>query len=217
MSYDIDMNGNKEEFIKIYKRYIKREGAGELLAWIEKSDFFEAPASTKYHLNVPGGLCEHSLNVFYRLRAFLENEYLADHDSECPYDNETIALVSLLHDICKVYHFTINWRNQKNYDQEKVSNSPKYLVKHDADGDFIWDKMPYYDIDERFIYGHGEKSVYLIREFVKLTPEEAQAIRFHMGSWNKEEARNAGDVYAQSVLALYLHFADEAATFIDEA
>ena len=97
-----------------------------------------------------------------------------------------------------------------------MAAASRYSVKHDAAGDFIWETVLGYEIDEQFIFGHGEKSVYLVREFMRLTPEEAQAIRFHMGSWNRDEARNAGDVFAQNPLAFYLHVADEAATFIDE-
>lgn len=203
----------KEEFVQTFRRYINRDGSEELLAWLEKTDFFQAPASTKYHLNYPGGLCEHSLNVFHRLRDFMANEYGMN---ECPYDNESIALVSLCHDLCKIGLYSKCWKNQKTYDAEKVAAASRYSVKHDAAGDFIWETVLGYEIDEQFIFGHGEKSVYLVREFMRLTPEEAQAIRFHMGSWNHDEARNAGDVFAQNPLAFYLHVADEAATFIDE-
>lgn len=208
----IDINTCKEDFQRIYNSKIKRDGSKELLDWLLKSDFFEAPASTKYHLNEPGGLCQHSINVYERLKMFLKSEY----GDNCPYDDETIAIVSLLHDLCKVGMYEQSWKNQKTYDRDKVSAAPSYLVKHDAAGNFIWETVPSYVINEKFIYGHGEKSVFIVMNCMSLSVEEAQAIRFHMGSWNSEEARNAGDCYERNSLALFTHFADEAATFLDE-
>ena len=54
----------KDEFIYLLKN-TKRENIDKLIEWLEKeTDFFSAPASTKYHLNYEGGLLVHSLNVF---------------------------------------------------------------------------------------------------------------------------------------------------------
>ena len=83
-------------------------------------------------------------------------------------DDETIALISLLHDICKVNFYKTDYRNAKN-DQG------------------VWEKVPYYTIDDTLPYGHGEKSVYIITGFMRLTREEAFAIRFHMGFSGSEE------------------------------
>ena len=204
----------KRKFCAVYNTFIKRNGADELLGWLETTDFFEAPASSKYHLSVPGGLCEHSLNVYRRLCGFLNAEYAG---TVCPYSDETIALVALCHDLCKVNFYKAGWKNQKCYDLDKVESAPAKEVKHDAAGDFIWEVVPTYEIDEDLVFGHGEKSVYLIMKFTWLTDEEAQAIRYHMGAFQDGEARDYGNACEKNPLVFFLHMADSAASFIDEA
>ena len=86
----------------------------------------------------------------------------------------------------------------------------------DAGGDFIWETVQAYDIDEKFIFGHREKSVFILQQFMSLSVDEATAIRYHMSSWQDGEARAAGDTFRRNPLAFFLHVADEAATFIDE-
>ena len=205
---------DKELFVSIWKENVKRDGADEMLNWLEKSDFFEAPASAKYHLNETGGLCLHSLNVHRRLKEFLEHEY---RSGECPYSDETVAIVALLHDICKVNFYRLGWKNQKTYDPEKIGTALPRDVKHDNAGSFIWETVPVYEVDEQLIYGHGEKSVFIIMNYMKLSVEEAQAIRYHMGAWNPEEARNFGDACVRNPLVFFLHMADSAATYLDES
>lgn len=209
----IDINSCKEDFLRIYNSKIKRDGSKELLDWLLKSDFFEAPASTKYHLNEPGGLCQHSINVYERLKMFLGSEY----GDDCPYDEETIAIVSLLHDTCKAGYYQMSWKNQKTYDHDKVASAPSYLVKHDAAGDFIWETVPSYIVDEKLIFGHGEKSVFIIMNCMNLTIEEAQAIRYHMGPFIEKEAKDYSNACQRNPLVFFLHMADSAATFLDEA
>ena len=203
----------KAEFERIYRESIKRQGADKLFSWLESNDFFTAPASTKHHLACEGGLCLHSLHVFYRLRKFFQEEGLYNN----PYTDETIAIVSLLHDLCKVNMYRAGWKNQKTYDPDKVANADRWQVKHDAAGDFIWETVQTYEYDEKFVFGHGEKSVFIIREFMRLFADEAQAIRFHMGSWQDGDAQWAGACFEKNPLAFFLHVADEAATFLDEA
>lgn len=207
------MEDAKRLFYAFYKDNVKRSGADELLEWLETTDFFEAPASTKYHLSKPGGLCEHSVNVYKRLCKIIDVEYI---DKECPYSEDTIALVALCHDLCKVNFYKPGWRNQKNYDQEKVAAAPKRDIKHDSAGDFFWETVPTYEVDEDFIFGHGEKSVYLIQKFTWLTDEEAQAIRYHMGAFQEGEAKSYGNACERNPLVFFLHMADSAATFLDE-
>ena len=202
----------KVEFERIYRTNIKRPGADELFAWLESTDFFEAPASTKYHLALPCGLCLHSLHVYDRLCGLLQYGY----GSAIPYTGESIAIVSLLHDVCKANFYGQSWKNQKTYDLEKVAMADRWQVKHDQAGDFIWETVPVYQINEQFVYGHGEKSAFLIMQHMKLTEEEAQAIRFHMGFSIDGEMKNAAACYEKNPLALFAHFADEAATFLDE-
>lgn len=205
---------SEEKFIEIYNAKIKRPGADKLLDWLRNQDFFTAPASTRYHLSRPGGLVEHSINVYDRLMHFIYAEY---QDKDIPYSSETLAIVALLHDLCKVNFYAPGYKNQKTYDPDKVAAAPRGSVKHDPSGDFIWETVPSYTIDEKFVYGHGEKSVYIIRSFMQLSTEEAVAIRFHMGAWNHDEERNAGNAFSKYPLAFFLHVADEAASFLDES
>lgn len=202
----------KAEFERIWRKSITRPGADELFAWLESTDFFTAPASSKYHLAEEGGLCLHCIHVYDRLKMLLQMEYKDD----IPYSEESIAIVSLNHDDCKADFYLPGWKNQKTYDPEKIAAADKWQVKHDAAGDFIWETVPNYQINEKFVFGHGEKSVYLVMQHMKLTDEEAQAIRFHMSGWADGEGKDAGKVFETNPLAFWLHVADEAASFIDE-
>lgn len=210
----------KEQFIEIYNGSIKRPGAGELLKWLEKSDFFEAPASTKYHLSRPGGLVKHSINVYDRYKGLLWDEKvrLQGPDAELTAEEEeSAAICALLHDICKVGVYQKKPKNQKTYDKEKIAAAPPYQVKHDELGDFIWESVMGYEFDDQMPYGHGEKSVYIVSGYMKLKREEAMAIRWHMGACQdgeKNEAMKAFSIYPN---ALLLHIADMMATCIDES
>ena len=190
----------KEKFIDIYTRYITREGANELLAYLmgPNSDFFTAPASTRYHSAYEGGLLEHSLNVYECLKDYLarnrvKNEY------GLSYSDESIAIVALLHDLCKVNVYKVSTRN----------------VKDPVTGQ--WRATPYYEFDDKLPYGHGEKSVYIISGYMKLTREEAFAIRYHMGFSNEDDPRNVGNTFEQFPLALAVSIADTEATYFIEA
>lgn len=181
----------KAEFIEIYNEKIKRKGADKLLAWLENQDFFTAPASTRYHAAYEGGLVEHSLNVYHVLMERFDPE----KDSA-----ESFALVSLLHDVCKTGFYAIEMRNRKNKQGQ-------------------WESVPFYTIDDQFPYGHGEKSVYLIERFMRLSTEEAVAIRWHMGGF--DEAVRGGSfalahAYEKYPLAVKLHMADLEATYLRE-
>lgn len=171
------------DFKEIYQKYIKRGGSEELLAWLESTDFFEAPASTKYHESYAGGLAEHSVNVFHEL-ARLVKIY-----PEVNVTPETVAIVALLHDVCKADCYKTEYRNRKNeYGQ--------------------WERYPAYTFKEDFVFGgHGGKSVYLIQKFMPLTYEEAAAINCHMGDNN-----NCFDVFRAFPLAFLVHTADMAST-----
>lgn len=132
----------REEFIQIYQTYIKRPGADKLLDWIDQhTDFFSAPASTRFHGACEHGLVMHSLNVYHALH----DAYFTEDESE-----ETFAIVALLHDLCKANFYKVSTRN----------------VKNEATGQ--WEKVPFYQIEDLFPYGHGEKSVFLIERFMKL-------------------------------------------------
>lgn len=182
-----------KEFIGAYS-IIKRPGADKLLEWLETgSDFFKAPASTKYHLAREGGLFEHSLNVYYRLKE--QNELL-----KAGYTEETLAVCALLHDICKANFYKASTRN----------------VKNEATGQ--WEKVPCYTVDEKYKFGgHGSKSVYLIMLFMRLTPDEATAINCHMGAYDRPaNDYQIGAAFESNKLALMLSVADQYAAYIDE-
>ena len=176
----------KSRFIDLCLSNIDREGIKNLLAWLEKSDFYRAPASTKYHGSYEGGLLEHSLNVFDQA-LLLQNSFHID----LPLESVTIA--ALFHDLCKVNFYKEDTRNVK------------------VDGK--WQSVPCYSIEEKFCYGgHGSKSVFLVERFMKLEPEEAIAINCHMGAWDGN--KDVGKAYEKSPLAFIVHAADECATFL---
>lgn len=186
-----------KEFTEIYTSKINREGADKLLDWLLKSDFTTCPASTKFHSNHEGGLIEHSVKAYKRFIRNLVKEYgenWQDHISE-----ESAAIIGLLHDICKVGYYKQEMRN----------------VKEDG----IWVQKPYYTVDDKLPYGHGEKSVYIISGFMKLTREEAMAINWHMGGF---DMRVQGGSYSISgafyefPVALIFHLSDLEATYLDE-
>lgn len=188
---------DREQFEEIFRTYIKREGASALLDWICRTDFFTAPASAKYHLSVEGGLCKHSLNVYRRLLKLAQEEYGEQWENKI--SHESIALCGLLHDLCKVDYYKQDLRN----------------VKKDG----RWEQVPYYTIEEKLPYGHGEKSVYIINGFLRLTREEALAINWHMGGFDdrvRAGSRSTSIVYSQYPLSILLHLADLKATFLDE-
>ena len=191
---------SKKEFIEIYQRYIRRKGSKELLKWLEDTDFFKAPASTKYHGAHEGGLCEHSLNVyrfFYQEILQRASEFSGlkclDTDTE-----EMVAICALFHDVCKVNKYVLHTRS----------------IKNEATGQ--WEKVPYYSVGEnKFPYGHGEGSVWLIERFMRLSVEESIIIRWHMGGF--DDAAKGYDLSAafrQYPNAMLLHIADMKATYL---
>lgn len=188
----------KEEFISIFNENIKREGADKLLDFLEnKSDFFTAPASTRYHNAFEGGLLRHSLNVYKCLVAYLERGRVKDM-YKLEASAETAAIVALLHDLCKVNIYHVSYRNSKN----------------DKTGQ--WEKVPYYEIRDNLPYGHGEKSVYMISGFMRLTREEAMAIRWHMGFSGTEDKNTIGRALEKYPLAFALSVADMEASYFLE-
>ena len=195
---EIDM---REEFTHVYVNIIQRSGADKLLDWIEnRTDFFDAPASTRYHLAEPGGLVKHSVHVFERLNALCESEDWVAKGISKP-QKESIAICGLLHDLCKANFYKTSTRN----------------VKNEATGQ--WEKVPFYTVEDQFPYGHGEKSVFLIERFMRLKTEEAVAIRWHMGGF--DDAVRGGSfaisaAFEKYPLALLLHLADMQATYLDE-
>ncbi len=179
----------KEEFIKLL-REVKREGMEELIKFLESSDFFTAPASTKFHGDYEGGLLEHSLKVYEILC-----EKVKKPGIDLTVSEDTLKVVALLHDICKVNFYKIDYRNAKN-----------------SLG--VWEKVPYYTVEDTIPYGHGEKSVMMITEYIKLTGEEKYAIRWHMGFTEPKELYGTlGQAMKKYPLVLLMHEADLEATY----
>lgn len=185
----------REEFIAVYQENIQRRGADRLLEWLDSdaSDFFTAPSSTRFHGAYEGGLVEHSLNVYECLKDYL-NRPRTKELYGMDYTPETIAVTALLHDICKVGFYAVDYRNAKNEQG-------------------VWEKVPYYTVWDTLPYGHGEKSVYMIQSFMRLTRDEAFAIRYHMGFSGNEDKNSVGRALEMFPLALAVNVADMEATY----
>jgi len=185
----------KEEFIKLLKE-TNREGMDKVISFLENSDFFTAPASTRFHGDHEGGLVEHSLNVYKLLNSkikFSKPFDMAVNDNE-----DTIKIVSLLHDVCKVNYYQVDYRNVKNEQG-------------------VWERVPYYKVADTVPYGHGEKSVMMISRFIDLTMHEMYAIRWHMGFTEPKELYGTiSETFNRCPLALALHEADLEASYILE-
>ncbi len=158
---------------------VNRPGMDKLLDYIRKSDFYTAPASTKFHLSCPGGLLQHSLNVLDALRGLLDWnaagnvwEYRTAGQTVDTIPDDSVIMMTLLHDLCKTYFYSVSYRNAKN-----------------AAGN--WEKVPYYTVQDRMPLGHGPKSVMLIKEYTTLTSMEMYAIWHHMGRNGDYENDNA--------------------------
>lgn len=195
MEYDV--KDYRAEFIRIYAKNIRREGGDKLLEWLKRSDFFRAPASSRFHSAHAGGLCEHSVKTYYRFVRNLETEY--GESAEGKLSDESAAVIALLHDICKIDTYKEDFRN----------------VKENG----VWVQKPYFSVEDKLPYGHGEKSVYIISGFMKLTREEAMAINWHMGGFDMRVLGGSyalSDVFYNYPAALLFHVSDVEATYLDE-
>ena len=184
--------GYREEFCDIWRREVSRPGADKLLDWLSTTDFFKAPASTRFHGACEEGLVMHSLNVYHALM----DRFFEEGDNP-----ESMAVCGLLHDLCKANYYKTGSRN----------------VKNEATGQ--WEKVPIFMVEDQFPYGHGEKSVYLIERFIRLKPAEAVAIRWHMGGFDdaaRGGCRAISEAYDAYPLAVKLHLADLTATYLVE-
>lgn len=179
----------KEKFLELL-RSTKRENIETLIEFMEKTDFFEAPASTRFHGCYEKGLLEHSLKVYEILEQKVKTSCI-----KIDTPKESLIIIALLHDICKANYYKIDYRNAKN-----------------ALG--VWEKVPYYTVEDKIPYGHGEKSVMMVTEYIKLTPEEKYAIRWHMGYTEpKELYTTIGVAFKKYPIALLMHEADLESTY----
>lgn len=192
----------KADFLTIYKD-IRRPGADKLLAWLESTDFFTAPAGAKHHGAHAGGLVVHSLNVWNRLREITLRDTINGKAilDLAPETNETVAILALLHDVCKVDVYHTETKRRRNPDTG------------------TWEDYQAYTFRDPFPLGHGEKSLYLITKYMALTEEEALAIRWHMGAFDdavKGGSRALDAAMDVSPWVRRLHEADMCAARIDE-
>ncbi|MBP2656234.1 MAG: hypothetical protein H6Q73_3803 [Firmicutes bacterium] len=190
----------KDRFIELLES-TNRDGIKELIQYLNGTDFFTAPASTKYHGAKEGGLVEHSLAVYDNLEIVL-NVFSFEG-----YIQDTLVITALLHDICKASFYTIEMRNKKDYTTNDGIFHPG------------WGSYPFYAIDDQYPYGHGEKSVDIIRNFIELTVEEKMAIRWHMGAFGAESYADRQTLSAAMEkfnLILALQMADMAASYFDK-
>lgn len=200
---------NKEEFLELITS-IEREGADieRLVKKLENSDFFTAPASTKYHAAYEGGLCQHSLNVYHNLVQLCESKQ--NLDEQC-YDENSLKIVGLLHDISKMNIYTFTPRNKKVYCEDGN--------KKDDLGNFKWvTELEYAIKEDKFVYGsHEMNSEFIIRNFIPMTIDESVAVLHHMGGMHYDSAKdNLGATFMNYSLALMLHMADMISTYVDE-
>lgn len=190
----------REQFLAIARNEIKRPGIENLLKHLEGTDFFEAPASTKYHGCYEGGLVQHCIDVYNALHdelAFIYGDnYLA------MYSEESIAIVSLFHDLCKVGRYAAGTRNVKDPVTKQWHEEPTYFYNPEA-----------------FEMGHGAASVFTVQKFIDLEDFEAQAIFWHMGAYdisNYMSLNGLGSAYERNTLAFALHRADMMATYVTD-
>ena len=201
---------NIQELIEKFEQLltsVKRDGIDKLLAYIRKSDFYRAPASTRFHSCHDGGLLEHSLNLYECLLSKKQNPIWAEVLREV--DDESLILVALLHDLCKSYLYVPEFKNKKVYSDTGT--------KRDEGGRFDWQAVKGYSTDDKIPYGHGEKSVMMIEEFIKLKTIERYAIRWHMGFTEPKEYWNTLTTAIKKYpVILAVHQADMEATYLLE-
>lgn len=188
---------NREQFINIMKQ-VKRPGVDKLLDWLEGTDFYSAPASTRFHGSYPGGLVYHTLNVVYELRElvkFYEVEGIP---------KESIIIVALAHDFCKINTY-----------EETMVNVPPQRSKTGK-----WEQQLGYKKNEPLKLGHGTKSLSILQDFITLEDYEKEAIFWHMGAHDTSvlaSIHDLYDVFEENKLAFLLHMADMVATYITES
>lgn len=191
---------------------VQRPGMDKLLNFIRRSDFYMAPASTRFHLSCEGGLLQHSLNVLDALRSILTLSMDCGESAEpCHYEyrvagktvasvpQDSVIIIALLHDICKTYFYTTSWRNAKN---EKTGK---------------WEKVPYYTVQDKMPLGHGAKSAMIIKQYIELTTPEMYAIWWHMGFMDTQNAQTINAAIRQYPIVWAMHTADMMASSFMEA
>ena len=192
----LDMEKNKERYLKLLEEVLHEEDFNNIKDWLETGDFFLAPASTKYHLHGEGGLCQHSLNVYDCLSKKLK-------DWGLEYPENSIRIVSLMHDWCKINVYVKSTRR----------------VPPERSGTGKWETEELWIKDDAYHLGHASKSVYLIQQFIPLNMLEIEAIHSHMGSTDLSTMFNSFDlnsIFSVNPLAICLHLADMESSYLME-
>jgi len=191
---------NIKTFKQLVTTHIQRDGVDNLLEWVtNETDFLTAPASTRYHGSYEGGLLEHSLNVFNQL--VWEMDHVVGEGWTELYSMETVAIVALFHDLCKIDRYVLGqkWRKDENGE---------------------WESYDAYEYNQQKPeMGHGAQSVYYLQKFIQLTEMEAQAIYWHMGAYDISPYSTlaaCSETFKWNPLAFLLHRADMAATYVVE-
>ena len=192
----LDIEKNKERYLKLLEEVLHEEDFNNIKDWLETGDFFSAPASTKYHLHGEGGLCQHSLNVYDCLSKKLK-------DWGLEYPENSIRIVSLMHDWCKINVYVKSTRR----------------VPPERSGTGKWETEEVWIKDDAYHLGHASKSVYLIQQFIPLNMLEIEAIHSHMGSTDLSTMFNSFDlnsIFSVNPLAICLHLADMESSYLME-
>ena len=192
----LDTEKNKERYLKLLEEVLHEEDFNNIKDWLESGDFFSAPASTKYHLHGEGGLCQHSLNVYDCLSKKLK-------DWGLEYPENSIRIVSLMHDWCKINVYVKSTRR----------------VPPERSGTGKWETEEVWIKDDAYHLGHASKSVYLIQQFIPLNMLEIEAIHSHMGSTDLSTMFNSFDlnsIFSVNPLAICLHLADMESSYLME-
>lgn len=180
----------KEEILSILLS-VERDGIDNMIKWLSKSTYFTMPSSTRFHGNYDGGLAEHSLNVYNSLKMLCDK--YTEQFPETYFNEDSLKIIALCHDFCKIDLYKKSFRN----------------VKNESTGQ--WEKKQVFEFDDALGMGHGEASVYIIQSFIKLTREEALAIRWHMGGYDAAIKGGERGVYVatkQTPLVTLIQFAD---------
>lgn len=208
-----EMEKNKEEFMSLIEslkdlrdeEWLNTSRFDLLKDFLDKSDFFSAPASSKYHGSYEGGLCEHCLQVYHTLKELVRLKGLSIGE-------DSIIICGLLHDFAKVNTYAKVAMNKKVYHDNGT--------RQDDLGKFDWTTTLGYkvDHDRKFVYGnHEETCEYMIRYFLPLKRDESVAILHHHGGMGFDSTKlNITEVYNHYPLACLLHSADLLCTFIDQ-
>lgn len=162
----LDCHTNKNKILHLL-RSTKREGVEEVISRLENWGFFIAPASSSHHLNIPGGLVQHSLNVCELALKIKSEIIIIKPELEGKLSDEKIIVSTLLHDVCKAEIY-------------------KPAIKKRKMPAGYWQEYQGYDVDySEFPIGHGEKSVIRLLQWgLKLNEDEMLAIRWHMSAWD---------------------------------